>query len=195
MYAAGLRLGVVTLRGGDLMSGDSTTSGRSAPRRLVATILGGLMILYGISVLSGVPAGVGQLSSAEWPPVLVGPLATFWSLPLHWGWPAVGIGWLLCLLMVLGGVGVIARWPKGMRIAVVALSGLLLFVVPGVLFTISLALGWVSFGGDYILHRSSVILFMRRLYWVMLAISVIWAVALFLSVQWVRRQLRQVEGG
>ncbi len=156
--------------------------------------LGGLMVLYGIGCLTGAPAAARQLSSAEWPPVLVGPLAPFWNLPALWAWPLVGMGWLLCLLMVVGGVGVIARWSKGMRIALVALYGLLLLDVHGMLFAISVALGWVSFGGDYVLHRPSDIMSLRRVFWGMLAIFVIQAVALLLSVQWVRRQLRQVKG-
>ena len=152
------------------------------------------MILYGLGTLMGVPAAARQLSSAEWPPVLVGPLAPFWNLPALWGWPLVGMGWLLCLLMVVGGVGVIARWSKGMRIAVVALYGLLLFDVPGMLFSMSLALGWVSFGGDYVLHRPSDTMAFRGVLWGMFAVSVIHVVAVLLGAQWVRRQLRQIEG-
>ncbi len=159
----------------------------------MAPILGGLMILYGIGTLVGVPAAARRLSS-EGPPVLVGPLATFWRLLPLWGWPAVGMQWVLCLLIVLGGVAVIARWSKGMRIAVVALYGLLLFDVPGMLFAMSLALGWVTFGGDYVLHRPSDTMAFRGVLWGMFAISVVWVVAILLSVQWVRRQLRQVEG-
>jgi len=132
----------------------------------VTSFIGLVMVAYGVNILARIPSTWRVLlfppQSVRW----TGRLAWVWTIGSPWrDWILTEINWLISAAFVVGGIGVIARRPWGIRVALPALVVSAVNLADLLLFTVSAAVGWVippaNIGG---LHRLSVA-WQHRIWW------------------------------
>ena len=165
----------------------------------VTTFIGLVMVAYGVNILARIPS---MWRVALFPPQsvhLTGRLAWVWTIGSPWmDWIMTEINWLTAAAFVVGGVGVIARRPWGIRVALPALVVSAVMLASLLLFAVSAAVGWVvppaNIGG---LHRLPVAWQRRIWWWGAIATAMLMAVRLgaFFWLRWVGRTWEQPKPG
>ena len=114
-------------------------------RRAVTATIGGALAIYGLWILLRIPATLRSTWLVS-PPRITGPLAWIWTVGSPWlNWILVGTNWVVCAVLVAGGIAVIMRDSRGMRAAAAASAVEVIMSVPTILLMLSFALGWVAF--------------------------------------------------
>jgi len=159
-------------------------------------IVGGALALYGAFTLWNIQTVLhSRISFSNIR--FHGPLAWLFGLGMPWsGWAMWGIAVLNSLLLLVGGISVILRRERGMRLALIALIAEFAMVwLPGFALLASLAWGWVLLDFPSAPHaflRTPTMRFAWTLTLIPCIIEGLILVAIFL---WVRRELGRRRGG